>query len=340
MPQSKMKKVTIRSKDNRGVKSLDVTPGKFLDDQNNTWYLTNNGQIKTDDPSAPQNQQVSGNETANIHRLRLRNTSGNSVTIDKTTKLGAAISRFYKKHPSAEVVYDDREMSVDVDEDLQDSSVPTPSKGEIKFEIVDHEAQSRFEYQKIKQESKIQNLIYQMDEKELYDTAYDLQIARPHEKNPEEIFVAVSKKAREMGESFVEAYEQDDRRYRVVASKAIEYRIITPKDDGSYYFGNDLLGKSLDDIVIFMRNNPKTYERSIKAAVDYQDSLHFGWQTDSEVKEEKETAEAKPEDTGETAGETADETPAAGQKQSSQSKTAKKSGKQGGSSVNALKGDG
>jgi hypothetical protein len=88
-----------------------------------------------------------------------------------------------------------------------------------------------------------------------------------------------------------------------------------------------------------MRNNPKTYERSIKAAVDYQDSLHFGWQTDSEAKKEKETAEAYP-DTGQTAGETADETPAAGQKQSSQSKTAKKSGKQGGSSVNALKGDG
>lgn len=160
----------------------------------------------------------------------------------------------------------------------------------------------------IKTKLSVGNLIKGMKTSEMMDVAY-LVGANPTGKTTEQIFVELCDfdlgKCMVNPTKFLADWNLSDRSLTVYARKAVELKVIT-MDNQVYKFNNTTIGGTMDEIVLFLKNNPETFDSYIRKQIDDRDQLPVAVSEDvlvSDIIDKKQSKPAGLPNTRKTEGE-------------------------------------
>ncbi len=188
------------------------------------------------------------------------NTPTLPITWDDTKENGPKIANFVK--------YLKRHSSVKCDGNTNCVSGP-------QFKLTDSRQVHVERAEGIKTKLTVGNLIKGMKTSEMMDVAY-LVGANPTGKTTEQIFVELCDfdlgKCMVNPTKFLSDWNLSDRSLTVYARKAVELKVIT-MDNQVYKFNNTTIGGTMDEIVLFLKNNPETFDSYIRKQIDDRDLL-------------------------------------------------------------------
>jgi hypothetical protein len=191
-------------------------------------------------------------------------------TWDDKTEVGKKIEKW--------ISYLQRHSLIKVDGN--DNAVNNPQ-----FKLVDSREVHIESSQDIRKKLTVGNLVMEMLTSEMMQAAF-LMGANPVGKTTEQIFSELCEfnigKCMERADKFLSDWNAPDRKFVVYAQKAIDFKIIS-LENGIYKLNNTTIGAGIDDIVLYLKNNPDTYNNYVKKQVDEKDVLPVSVSEDVKV---------------------------------------------------------